>query len=95
MISSSGTPIVGENYTLSCSVTGVVSLNVSINFEWWKSDGSLVSSNAVLTFSPLIFSHGGRYTCDATVSSSYIENDYVASAVEYITVGRKFTRKHG
>ena len=86
-ISTSGTPIAGERYTLMCSVTGqgVAFLNATTNFEWWKSDGSLVSSNAVLTFSPLFFSHEGRYTCDATVSSPYLENDLLSSAVEDIS----------
>ena len=78
-----------------CTVTGVESLNVTTTFEWRKSDASLVSSNAVLAFSPLLFSHGGRYICDATVISPYLENDLFVSAVEDITVGRKFTRKHG
>ena len=74
-----------------CSVTGVKTLNATTNYEWRDSDGSLVSSNAILTFSPLFFSHGGHYTCDVTVSSSYLENDLFVSAVEDITVRRRFT----
>ena len=94
-ISTSGTPIVGESYTLMCSVTGVESLNATINFEWRKSDGSLVSSNAVLTFSPLFSSDGGHYICNATVNSPYLENDFVTSAVEDFTVEGKVTCKYG
>ena len=77
-----------------CTVTGVESLKTTTNFEWWDSGGSVVSSNAVLRFSPLLFSHGGRYICDATVSSPYLENDFVSSAVVEFTVEGNFTRKH-
>ena len=95
-ISTSGTPIVGESYTFMCSVIGVTeSLNATTNFEWRDSGGSLVSSNAVLMFSPLFSSHGGLYTCHATVSSPYLDNDLVPSAVEYLTVESKFTGTHG
>ena len=80
-----------------CSVTGVESLNATTNFEWKKYHNyyyrELVSSNAVLTFSPLLSSHEGRYTCIAAVSSPYFENDYYTE--EYFTVEGKFTRKHG
>ena len=83
-ISTVGTPTFGGSYTLMCSVTGLESLNATTNFKWWTS-GNLVSSNAVLTFSPLFSSHGGYYTCIARVSSPYLENDFVTSA------GRRFT----
>ena len=78
-----------------CSVTQVGSLNATTNFEWRKSDGNLVSSNPVLMFSPLFSTHGGRYTCDVRVSSPYLENDVVLSAVEEFTVEGKFAREHG
>ena len=95
-ISTSGTPKVGESYTLLCTVTGVGSLrNATVTFEWRRSDGSLVSSNADLMFSTLFSSHEGRYTCDVTVSSPYFENDLVTSAVVNVMVEGKFTRKHG
>ena len=84
-ISTSGSLIVGESYTLMCFVTGVESLNATINFEWRDNYWNLVSSNAVLTFSPLLFSHGGHYTCRVTVSSPYLENVIVSSAMEVIT----------
>ena len=85
-ISTSGTPIVGEDYTLMCSVTGdIESLNATTTIEWRDSDGSLVTSNAILTFSPLLFSNRGYYTCRVRVSSPYLENDLVPSAVEDIT----------
>ena len=95
VISTSGTAIVGESYTLMCSVTGVESLNATTNFEWRDSNWNLVSSNAVLTFSPLFSSHGGYYYCVATVSTPYLENDFVYDTREYVSVESKFTRKHG
>ena len=94
-ISTSGIPIVGKTYTLVCTVTIVGSLNSTTNFEWRKSDGSLVSSNGVLTFSPLFSFHGGHYTCHATVSSPYLENDFATSAVKHFTAEGRITRKHG
>ena len=68
-----------------CSVTGIQSLNATIIFEWRKNDGSLVSSNAVLTFKPLYFSDRGHYTCSVRVNSPYLENVIISSAVEDIT----------
>ena len=78
-----------------CSVTGLESLNTTINLEWGNKYGNLVSSNAVLTFSPLLSSHGGYYYCLATVSTPYHESDFIYDRGWYITVGRKLTRKHG
>ena len=94
-ISTRGTTIVGETYTLMCSVTGVESLNATTNFEWRDNDWNLVSSDAALTFNPLLSSHGGRYTCRATVSTPYLENDFNFRAREYVSVESKFTRKRG
>ena len=91
-ISTSGTLVVGESYVLVCTVTIVRSLNATSNFEWRKSDGSLVSSNAVLMFSPLFSSHGGHYICNVTVSTPYLENGFVTSAVKYFTAEGKVTQ---
>ena len=75
---SSGSPMAGEPFSLECSLSGT---SDSAVFQWLKgqtdnrtlltSDGSTTinstSSVSQLLFSPLRASHGGLYTCQASV----------------------------
>ena len=75
---SSGSPTAGEHFSLECSLSGT---SDSATFQWLKgpadnttqltSDGSTAinstSSVSQLLFSPLRASHGGLYTCQASV----------------------------
>lgn len=70
----------GENYTLICSVTVVDGLadDVILAVSWTDNSGEPVqpdslqrdSVNTTLTleFDPLHSSHGGRYTCNASIT---------------------------
>ena len=78
LATSSGSPMAGEIFSLECSLSGT---SDSATFQWLKgpadnmtqltSDGSTTinssSSVSQLLFSPLRASHGGLYTCQATV----------------------------
>ena len=67
-------------YSLTCTVTGAEGLTESdagavVIYQWLK-NGAVVSGQtmATLSFSPLIFSDAGSYTCQATVTSSLLSD---------------------
>ena len=70
---SGGTPTVGENYSLTCTVTGADQLNPTITYRWFK-DNTVVSGEpqSTLSFSPLSLSDAGQYRCRVTVSSTLL-----------------------
>ena len=70
---SGGTPIVGESYSLTCTVTGADQLNPTITYQWFK-DNTVVSgeTQSTLSFSSLSLSDAGQYRCDVTVSSTLL-----------------------
>ena len=78
-----------------CTVTGLESLNATTNFVWRDDYWNLVSSNAVLTFSPLLSYHEGGYYCIADVSTPFLVNDFDYNEHIYLRVRGRFTRKHG
>ena len=80
MITTSGSPTVGEVYTLECSVTGSTGQPTII----WLDDGYEITSSATrmvsattvnsgysstLTFTPLSASDAGMFMCKATLGS--------------------------
>ena len=78
LATSSSSPSAGEPFSLECSLSGT---SDSATFQWLKGpadnmthltiDGSTTinstSSVSQLLFSPLRASHGGLYTCQATI----------------------------
>ena len=87
MITSEGDPTAGNTYTLVCRVSVVEGLVVDPNVVWLDSNGTTVSGVNItvggpsfegsvvthnLTFSILHTSHGGEYTCQASISVSGI-----------------------
>ena len=84
IITPSGSPTAGQSYSLECSISGT---SDSATFQWLDgptdnrtqltSDGSRTvdstSSVSQLQFSPLRASHGGQYTCQATVVGVTVE----------------------
>ena len=87
MVTSKGDPTAGNTYTLVCQVSVVEGLVVNPVVDWLDSNGTAVSGLDItvgrpniegsvvtrnLTFSPLHTSHGGDYTCRASISVSSI-----------------------
>ena len=73
-----GVNTAGEVYSLECNVNGTTSF---INFQWMDHHATRVINNdsititnsathSLLQFSPLYQSHGGTYTCRATIDGS-------------------------
>ena len=88
-ITTSGTNIAGETYSLECSatVTGSVdqptvtwldSVNNPVHSEMVTTTGSM----STLTFDPLAASHAGTYTCRATVAGNVTQTDTKVVSVE-------------
>ena len=69
-----------SDYSLTCGVGGAANLNPSITYQWTKNNGTQTQLQVrpdpkILSFSPFRLSDAGRYTCQATVSSPYLNND--------------------
>ena len=92
-ITASGPPLLGQNsYSLTCGVTGAENLNPSITYQWTKNNGTLAvgADPHVLSFSPLRLSDAGRYTCQATVSSPYLNNNITMINSQDVTLQSEF-----
>ena len=87
-ITTSGPPTLGQTgYTLTCGVTGAENLSPIITYQWNKINGQVqVGTDRVLSFSPLRLSDAGRYICQATVSSPYLNNDIIMTNTQDITI---------
>ena len=86
VISPSDPPAAGERYSLMCTVTGVDSLNPTINYQWFKTttNRTQVGTNSpILTFDPLVLSDAGQYSCEVTVSSSLLSQDTIIVSKNY------------
>ena len=67
-------PTAGEDYQLTCSVSGAESLNPTVTYQWTKnSDGQAqVGTSNTLSFTPLRLSDAASYVCTITISSNYL-----------------------
>ena len=77
-IVSGGTPTVGENYSLTCTVTGADRLNPTITYRWFKNT-ALVSGERQtrFLFPSLSLSDAGQYRCRVTVSSTLLSQSTI------------------
>ena len=64
---SGGDQVAGENYTLTCQVTGGVA--TASSHRWLKNGSLLNDTSATLSFSPLRETDPGVYTCEGTRNS--------------------------
>ena len=95
---SEGNLTAGENFTLSCTVTVIEGLvgDALVVGSWLDGRGNPVQSdptqmdsvNTTLTleFNPLLSSHGGRYTCNVSITISSISTVKRNSAPYDITI---------
>jgi len=71
-VAYNGSTIVGNEYCLSCSVTGADSFNfMSITYRWFIETGSSqrqVQTHQIIKFNPLQLYHVGEYMCVVTLS---------------------------
>ncbi|KAL5486722.1 hypothetical protein EMCRGX_G019239 [Ephydatia muelleri] len=98
--SSYGSSIAGSVYSLVCMVKVVDGLVVNPDVAWMKDGGALVNgtnttltrtvsggnSTLNLTFSPLLTSQGGQYTCVATISVPQLSLNITNSSAVTVSV---------
>ena len=78
-ITTSGALILGQSgHSLTCNATGIENLNPSITYQWTKNNGTrtqMVGTNSkTLSFSRLLPSDAGLYSCNVTVLSAYVSS---------------------
>ena len=71
VITRNGTPTAGQTYSLSCSL---VIMTDPATYQWFHSNETQLSDTSQLQFSPLMASHGGTYTCRASVRGVMAED---------------------
>ena len=79
---SGGGQIAGENYTLTCTVTGGV---IAESTHRWFRDGTPLNVTSVtLSFSPLKETDSGDYHCEGTSNSITMNSGNLTISVEGI-----------
>ena len=90
MVTANGVPVLGHNgYMLTCSVSGVENLNPTITYQWTRNNGTQtqVGTNLdTLSLSPLRLSDVGRYTCEVTISSPFLNSEITMGSSNSQTV---------
>ena len=103
-IHSSGASTAGQAHTLTCTATVVENLVVEPTLKWLNTDTNIVGGNDItvgppittntnstltLTFNPLHTSHGGRYTCRASINISAISLSNSSETFDDVVVQSK------
>ena len=71
---SGGAQIAGEDYTLTCQVTGGGTMTPT--YRWFRNGALLTEQTAnTLSFFPLRETDSGVYTCESTRSSMTVRSD--------------------
>ena len=79
-------PTFEQRYSLMCSVTGAVSINPTINYQWFKTAPRRIevgTNSPILTFDTLVLSDAGQYSCEVTVSSSLLSQAATVGSRDY------------
>ena len=76
LLSSAGTPTLGNPYAFSCYITGIDSLSATVTLEWVDRHGDILKDgDDVLTYlfpAPIELSSAGPYTCRSTITSPFL-----------------------
>ena len=87
-------PTLGENFALTCSITGAEGLTPSnISYLWIGSNRtqvqSIVGSNTIFIPS-LELTSAGVYTCVVTINSPYLDYDLTVENSHILVLQREF-----
>ena len=82
--------MLGSTYSLACTVTGaegLIDAGAMMTYQWLK-DSAVVSdqTTATLSFSPLTFSNAGGYTCQATITSTLLNDSIFQTSVNAVSI---------
>ena len=75
-------PMAGQSYTLTCVVTGGEALTPTISYQFTQDNPGqtrirATQADPTLTFETLVLSDSGQYSCQATVTSPYLNTPQV------------------
>ena len=94
--STSGSAVVGEPYTLTCTISVLPGLVNTPNATWTYHNGNVIQSTpttSVITFNPLRTSHAGQYICrDSVMSPASPGNPLMAIAPLTVSVQSMLVR---
>ena len=68
MDSATGSPTLGQSYSLTCVVTEVDGPITPAIYQWMKDGIAVDYTGPTLSFSPLRLTDTGQYTCQVTVN---------------------------
>ena len=77
IINSYGNVQLGEDFSLTCVVTGADKLNPMLNYEWTRNGNRLEMTDNetnVLSFTPFRLSDAGNYCCNVSICSQYVND---------------------
>ncbi len=75
-----GTLLVGNNHSLTCSVS--LGVSTSYTYQWKKNDVMLNQNSYTISFSPLREADVGRYNCQVSVGAMTITSNDIIIIVE-------------
>ena len=79
-ISGGGVVEFGESLVLDCAISGVNNLDGNIAFQWRGHNRAREESTSTqLALNTVGFSDAGIYTCTATISSPYVNENISAN----------------
>ena len=81
----------GQNVSVKCNFTIPDNLFRAPSVQWVDSSGLVVSATHNLTFSPLLTSNGGKYTCNVTINITELNITLTGIGNINITVQSKFS----
>ena len=76
----------GQPLTLTCNYSVPRNLATAPTMQWVHYNGTVLSNNADLTFDSLKTSHGGEYSCNATISIPQLDLRLQGSNTTQLTV---------
>ena len=75
VVTSSGSPMAGQSFSLTCSVTGADSLAPTIFYQLVQRTSQSVTSSSVLSFDSLCLSDVGLYRCEVIIRSDRLSEE--------------------
>jgi uncharacterized protein YaiE (UPF0345 family) len=82
IIDNGATATAGENYQLTCNVSGAENLNPTTTYRWTKNSGSgqteVGANSNTFSFTLLRLADAASYVCEVTIDSSYLTGDIMA-----------------
>ena len=79
----------GQSLSVKCMFQMTDNLIKPPSVQWVNSSGSVQSDTNTLSFSPLLTSHGGEYTCTVTINITELNILLTSEGTTRITVQSK------